>query len=94
MWLRNVEMKLFKAGGDFELMAQRARRHWALSDATRTKGIGGHGAENETSKVVVCMAILSILNIPRLVSRFRFASRLLHFNPSATRLSALHLFSI
>ena len=29
-------------------MAQRARRHWALSDATRTKGIGGHGAENET----------------------------------------------
>ena len=41
MWLRNVEMKLFKAGGDFELMAQRARRHWALSDATRTKGIGG-----------------------------------------------------
>ena len=38
-------MELFKAGEDFELMAQRARRHWALSDATRTKGIGGIPAD-------------------------------------------------
>ena len=27
VWLRNVEMQLFVAGEDFELMAQRARRH-------------------------------------------------------------------
>jgi hypothetical protein len=27
LWLRNVEMQLFKAVEDSELMAQRARRH-------------------------------------------------------------------
>jgi hypothetical protein len=57
LWLRNVEMQLFVAGEDFELMAQRTRRHWSLSDATTTRGLGGHGAENEASKVVVYMAI-------------------------------------
>ena len=45
-----------------------------LSDATRTKGIGGHGAENETSKVVVYMAILTIFNLPQLISRFGLGS--------------------
>ena len=54
--------------------------HHELSDATRTKGIGGHGAENETSKVVVYMAILTIFNIPQLISRFGLGSELLHFN--------------
>ena len=49
--------QLFEAGEDFELMAQRTRRHWSLSDATTTRGLGGHGAENEASKVVVYMAI-------------------------------------
>ena len=47
VWLRNVEMQLLVAVEDSELMAQHARRHWALSDATRTKGTGGHGAEND-----------------------------------------------
>ena len=50
-------LSLFEAGEDFELMAQRTRRHWSLSDATTTRGLGGHGAENEASKVVVYMAI-------------------------------------
>jgi PII-like signaling protein len=49
-------MQLFKAAEVFELMAQRARRHWALSGATRAGGIGGHGAESEISKVAVYMA--------------------------------------
>ena len=60
-------------------MAQRARRHWAISEK-RTRGIGGHGAESEIFKVVVYMAILTIFNIPQLISRFGLGSELLHFN--------------